>query len=123
MTAPSIYSVAENVLARHVQRDIRKIPMWHSLNGDLHLTPLALVTVALEIESVAHIDLSVEALANIETVGDFFMCLSRAAAHHGEARDGSQPLPRPRSTRVRRRRQERGRRSSGDLGADRRGLA
>jgi hypothetical protein len=109
MIVPSIYSVGENALARHVHRDIRKIPMWHSLNGDLHLTPLALVTVALEIESVAHIDLSVEALANIETVGDFFMCLSRAAARNGEARDRSQPRPGQRSTHARRRRQERGR--------------
>jgi acyl carrier protein len=86
MTVHSIYSVAENVLARHIRRNIRRIPMWHSLNGDLHLTPLALVTVALEIESVAHIDLSVDELANIETVGDFFMCLSRAAARSGESR-------------------------------------
>ncbi len=86
MTSPSIHSVAHNVLARHVRHDIRSIRMWHSLDRDLHLTPLDLVIVALEVEEAGHVDVSLDDLARIETVGDFFMCLSKAAFSNREAR-------------------------------------
>lgn len=86
MTSPSIHSIARNVLARHLRRDIRTIRMWHSLDRDLHLTPLELVIVALEVEEAGHVDVSLDELARIETVGDFFMCLSKAAVYNREAR-------------------------------------
>jgi acyl carrier protein len=60
--------------------------MWHSLNGDLHLTPLELVIVALEIQDAGHVEVSPEELARVETVGDFFMCLSKASVYNREVR-------------------------------------
>jgi hypothetical protein len=60
--------------------------MWHSLNGDLHLTPLELVLVALEIQDVRHVEVPLDDLAKIETVGDFFMCLSKASVYGRDLR-------------------------------------
>jgi hypothetical protein len=81
MASLPIHSIASDVLARHIRRDIRTVRMWHSLDRDLDLTPLELVLVALEIEESGHVHVSVEELATVETVGDLFMCLSKAVVY------------------------------------------
>ena len=86
MTFPSIHSIALSALARHTRRDIGTVRTWHSLKGDLHLTPLELVIIALEIQDAAGVEVSPEELATLETVGDFFMCLSRTSAYSHDAR-------------------------------------
>jgi acyl carrier protein len=98
MTAPSLHWIARNALARHIQRDIRGIPMWYSLSRDLRLTPLGLVTLVLDIEEAARVDVSLDELTHLETVGDLFMCLSKAASTTVPGR-GS-PYPKPRATRA-----------------------
>jgi acyl carrier protein len=72
MTSLSIHSVALRALARHAGCDTDTIRTWHSLDSDLHLTPLELVIIALEIQDAAHVELPLDELATIETVGEFF---------------------------------------------------
>jgi acyl carrier protein len=86
MMFPSIHSVALGALARHIRRDIGTVRTWHFLDGDLHLTPLELVIIALEIQDAAGVEVSLDELATLETVGDFFMCLSRTFAYSHGAR-------------------------------------
>jgi acyl carrier protein len=86
MMFPSIHSVALGALARHIRRDIGTVRTWHSLDGDLHLTPLELVIIALEIQDAAGVEVSLDELASLETVGDFFMCLSKTSAYSHDAR-------------------------------------
>jgi acyl carrier protein len=83
---PSIHSVALSALARHIRRGITTVRTWHSLQGDLHLTPLELVIIALEIQDAAGVEVSLDELATLETVGDFLMCLSRTSAYSDDAR-------------------------------------
>jgi acyl carrier protein len=80
MTFPSIQSLVQRVLARHVRPDITPVQAWHSLKDDLHLTPLELVVVALEIEEAGQVDVSVEELATADTVGDLVRWFSKAAS-------------------------------------------
>jgi acyl carrier protein len=82
-------------LAQHLDCDPGRIHAWQHLEVDLDLTPLELILIALEIEDAEGIDLPVDALDAVTTVGDFQAFVSFAVARHREA-DRALPQPRPR---------------------------
>jgi acyl carrier protein len=76
----SVHAITHEVLAHHVDHDPDSIRMWHSLRRDLDLTPLEIVLVVLEVEDKARVRVTIDELAEIQTVGDLYMCLSKAAS-------------------------------------------
>jgi hypothetical protein len=74
----TIDTVVRGVLAHHVRRNASAICPWHQLDRDLDVTPLELALVALEIEDIQAIQLPMEGLASVETVGELFAFVSSA---------------------------------------------
>jgi hypothetical protein len=74
---PALVRVA---LARRLDCDVSRIHPWQDLEVDLDLTPLELILVALDIEEIEGVDLPVEALGSVRTVGDLFSFFSHAMA-------------------------------------------
>jgi acyl carrier protein len=71
--------VVRQLLARRIDCDSSSaIPLSLHLERDLHLSPLELVLVALDIEAATEISLPVEELADVQTVGQFLSFVSRA---------------------------------------------
>jgi acyl carrier protein len=79
---------AENIvramLAEHLESDVAAIHLDHELAGDLGLTPLAVVLVALDLEDLEDVFLPYEQLVQVKTVGD----LARFFAHARVERHG-----------------------------------
>jgi acyl carrier protein len=67
-----------NTIARHVGCPASALHPGASLEHDLDLTPLELVLIAIEIEEAAEIDIPVEGLASVETLGQLMRFFSRA---------------------------------------------
>lgn len=82
----SIQSVARGILALHASRSHRDIRAWHSLADDLQLSRGELILVALEVERLAGVELPTNELFAAETVGDFFVFLSRSLAYEDRLR-------------------------------------
>ncbi len=87
----SVAALVRTVLAHHLDCDAGEIRPWQNLEADLDLTPLELILIALEIEESEGVDLPVEALDSVATVGDFVAFVAFAVARHqgaGEAHPG-----------------------------------
>jgi acyl carrier protein len=82
----SAYAVVRDVLARHLQRHESAIHVGQKLERDLDLTPLELVHIARELESIEEIVVSFEELAAVSTVGDLLRLVVRARARKAAAR-------------------------------------
>ena len=76
----STRSIVLHVLAHHAGRPMSTIHRWQTLEGDLDMTPLELVLVALEIEGILDIDLDVDGLDRVRTVGDLATFFTREVA-------------------------------------------
>jgi acyl carrier protein len=63
--------------ARHGQGDLH---VWQHLSRDLHLTPLDLALIACELEDAEGVEVPVEDLANLHTVGELVSSLQRVVA-------------------------------------------
>jgi acyl carrier protein len=64
------------VLAHHVGRPLSGLRPAHTLDGDLDLTALEVVLVALEVESVVDIEVDIDGLEAVGTVGELCSFLS-----------------------------------------------
>jgi hypothetical protein len=69
--------VALQVLALHTRRHASSLRPWQDLAGELGVTPLRLVLVALEIEGIYEVDLDLTGLDRQRTVGDLLTFLER----------------------------------------------
>jgi acyl carrier protein len=65
-------------IARHAGRPASALHPGDNLENDLDLTPLELVLIAIEVEEAAGIDIPVEGLASLETLGELMRFFSRA---------------------------------------------
>jgi acyl carrier protein len=68
-------------LARHIGRPVSSLRPSQHLERDLSLTPLQIVLVALEAETEEGLELDLEGLENVATVGDLSTFLARCASH------------------------------------------
>jgi acyl carrier protein len=81
-----IHAVVRDAIARHARRtspDVaggHDIRAYHDLERDLGLPPLELVVIVLEVEERVGTQLPLDDLASVETVGDLFLFVVRAAA-------------------------------------------
>jgi acyl carrier protein len=82
----SINAIVRGAIARHAGRDPSAVRAWHRLDRDLDLTPLELVQIALEVQEVVGVEVPVEELAYVETVGDVFSFISWAVPAESRAR-------------------------------------
>lgn len=73
----SMSTVVRALLAHHLDRSAATIRDGHHLARDLDLTPLELVTVALDVEQMEGVPLPMERLAEVATVGDLIRYLAR----------------------------------------------
>jgi len=64
------HSVVRGAVARRARCHPSDIRPWHRLQDDLGLAPLDIALAAAELEEIAGIDLSADALSTISTVGD-----------------------------------------------------
>jgi acyl carrier protein len=68
-------AVVRASLATHLDRDPATLHPWLRLEEDLDLTPLKLVLVALDVEDLEDVNLPLERLATLRTVGDLLAFL------------------------------------------------
>jgi acyl carrier protein len=76
----SMSTMVRALLAHHLDRSADTIRDGHHLARDLDLTPLELVLVALDIEEAEGVQIAVEELAAVETVGDLTRYLTGQVA-------------------------------------------
>ena len=69
------------ILARHTHREPSAILPGLHLERDLHLRPLELVLVALDVEEMAGIEVPLRELASKSSVGELFTFLSNLVFH------------------------------------------
>jgi acyl carrier protein len=65
-------------IARRAGRPASSLHADDNLEDDLDLTPLELVLIAIDIEEAAGIDIPVEGLASVKTLGQLMRFFSRA---------------------------------------------
>ncbi len=82
----SIRRTVYALLAHHVGGDVREIHAWQHLEDDLDLTPLELVLLTVELEAAEGVEVSVEDLAAVETVGQLVAALRRLVARARRAK-------------------------------------
>ncbi len=82
---PGIPSVAliRDVLARHLDGSVADLHPALLLDLDLDLTPLELVLVAVELEEREHVNIPVEGLSDVRTVGELFRYVAANATRIG----------------------------------------
>jgi hypothetical protein len=84
------HAVVRAAVARHAHCSPSDIRPWHHLQEDLGLAPLDIALAAAELEELAGIDLSAEALGSVATVGDLsWVFLSTLQGLQPEAVDPS----------------------------------
>jgi hypothetical protein len=76
----SLRHIVLQVLALHTRRHASSIHPWQELAGDLDMTPLELVLVALEIEGIEDVDIEIAGLDQARTVGDVLAFFEREVA-------------------------------------------
>jgi hypothetical protein len=76
----SLCHIVYQVIALHTRRRASSLHPWHELEGDLDMTPLEVVLVALEIEGIEDVDLDVTGLDEIRTVGEAVAFFEREVA-------------------------------------------
>ena len=88
----SVSFVVRGLLARHLDREASTLHAWHHLDRDLDLTPLELVMLAVELEELEAlegapgIELGVEGLTTVQTVGELYAYFRRAVGRARRAR-------------------------------------
>jgi hypothetical protein len=82
----SLRHVLLQVLALHTHRHISSLHPWQELDGDLDMTPLEIVLVALEIEGIEDVDIDVSGLGEVRTVGEALAFFEREVARARRAR-------------------------------------
>jgi acyl carrier protein len=65
-------ALLRDVLARHLDGSVADLHPALLLDLDLDLTPLELVLVAVELEEREHVNIPVEGLSDVHTVGELF---------------------------------------------------
>jgi acyl carrier protein len=81
----SLPALVRATLAHHLDCDPGNIHPWQHLEADLDLTPLELIVIALEIEEAAGVDIPVEAIDAVATVGDFVAFMTHAVAYQRQS--------------------------------------
>jgi hypothetical protein len=76
----SLRHIVLQVLALHTRRHASTIHPWQELAGDLDLTPLELVLVALEIEGIEDVDIEIAGLEQARTVEDVLSFFEKEVA-------------------------------------------
>jgi acyl carrier protein len=76
----SMDAMVRTVLAHHPARDASAIRPWHHLEHDLGMTPLELVTIVVKVEEIEGVELPVEDLFMLSTVGELVTFLTHAVA-------------------------------------------
>jgi acyl carrier protein len=74
----SMNATVRAVLAHQPSRDPSAIRPWHHLEHDLGMTPLELVLVVVKVEEIEGVELPVEDLSMLSTVGELVTFLTRA---------------------------------------------
>ncbi len=87
----TVASIVREVLARHARREAGSIDSSLDLRRDLHLRPLELALVSIELEEIAGIPLSCLKIASFDTVGELAAFLSTAVASARPSQDGEVP--------------------------------
>jgi hypothetical protein len=82
----SLRHIVVQVLALHTRRHASAIFPWQELEGDLDMTPLEVVLVALEIEDIEDVDLDVTGLDDVRTVGEAIAFFEREVPRARQAR-------------------------------------
>ena len=88
----NVTSLVRGALAHRARCRSSTVRAWHRPQGDLHLTPVQLLLLALELEDAVGVELPTEELASVETVGDLFVLVTRAAADERPQRE-AHPAP------------------------------
>jgi hypothetical protein len=68
------------LLAHHSRCGEADVHVWQRLDSDLHLTPLDLALIACEVEDAEGVEVAIDDLATLETVGEFVSSLQRVVA-------------------------------------------
>ncbi len=74
----STNALVRALLARHPTRDTSTIRPWHHLEHDLGMTPLELVQIVVKVEEIEGVELPVEDLFMLSTLGELIAFLTRA---------------------------------------------
>lgn len=82
----SIRRTVYALLAHHAGCAPGAIHAWQHLETDLDLTPLELVLMTVELEEAEEVEVKVEELAHVETVGQFVATLRRLVARARRAK-------------------------------------
>jgi hypothetical protein len=82
----ALHGVVVQVLAHHSGRAKSSIHPWQNLERDLDMTPLEVVLVVLEIEGLEDVDIQVEGLEEVTTVGELSSFVKREVAREKLAR-------------------------------------
>jgi acyl carrier protein len=68
------------LLAHHSRCGAADVHVWQRLGRDLHLTPLDLALIACDLEDAEGVEVVVDDLATLETVGELVSSLQRVVA-------------------------------------------
>jgi hypothetical protein len=82
----SLRHIVLQVLALHTRRHASSLHPWQDLDGDLDMTPLEVVLVAMEIEGIEDVDIDVTGLDEVKTVGEALAFFEREVPRARQAR-------------------------------------
>ena len=86
----SVDDVVCCLLAQRLGRGALTIDSTRDLESDLDLAPLELVLVALDVEKITDVQIPVEGLASVRTLGELLSFFSRTVVRERRARSGSE---------------------------------